>query len=133
MAKRQAVKAKSATTKKKAAATTTKKKVTAAATKAPLKKAASTKTSPARTPAGKKKPIGFEMMKSYQTSIEKSFEKMQNLFDGCGESLNDYVYEGKKKNATVTRSLLMDISKEVKNLRNIIQESKMKLKPVYKS
>jgi hypothetical protein len=107
-----------------------KKKVT------PKKKAA--KKAAPRTVAAKaapvrRKPIGFEMMKSYQNQIEKSYERLQLIFDQCGEDLNDYVYGGKKKMAAITRTHLMDITKEAKTLRVIIQEAKMKLKPKYKS
>jgi hypothetical protein len=91
------------------------------------------KTMPAKKQEPRKKPIGFEMMKSFQTSIEGSFEKLQKSFDECSEILNEYVYEGKKKNAALTRALLMEITKEAKTLRNIIQEAKTKLKPIYKS
>lgn len=97
--------------------------------KAPAKK----KAAPKAKPATRKKPIGFEMMKSHQNKIEKLFEEIQGLFDECGESLNEYVYEGKKKNAAVSRAQLMDITKKSKELRNIIQEAKTKLKPIYKS
>ena len=95
--------------------------------------AAPAKKSPARKPSTRKKPIGFEMMKSFQNQIIKSFETMQSVFDQCGELLNGYVYDGKKKNAALSRSQLMVLTKEAKSLRNVIQESKMKLKPIYKS
>lgn len=100
--------------------------------KTPAKKAVPAKN-PARKPKTRKKPIGFEMMKSYQNQIEKTYETMQNLFDGCGELLNDFIYNGKKKNAALSRAQLMNITKEAKNLRNTIQEAKTKLKPIYKT
>ena len=81
----------------------------------------------------KKKPIGFEMMKSFQKKIEKSFAKIQKEWDDCSVEINDYIYDGKKKNAPIIRTRLMDITKESKILRTIIQEAKDKLKPIYKS
>lgn len=103
--------------------------------KAPKKAAPKKKTKAVAAKAApkKKKPIGFEMMKSYQNQIEKSYERLQLIFDQCGEDLNDYVYGGKKKMASITRTHLMDITKEAKTLRSIIQEAKMKLKPKYKA
>ena len=80
----------------------------------------------------RKKPIGFEMMKSHQNSIEKSFETLQGKFDNVGELIGDYVYSGKKVNAKLARADLVDIMKEAKVLRTIIQEAKTKLKPIYK-
>ena len=87
---------------------------------------------PIRKSVSKKKPTGFEMMKSFQKKIEKSYTKLQTMFNICGEDLNTYIYEGKKKNAATARACLMDISKETKILRTLIQEAKVKLKPVYK-
>lgn len=116
---------------------TIKKKV-AAKKRKPIgkKKAAAKKTapkrSPARKPATRKRAIAFEMMKSHQTAIEKTFEEMQEIFDTLGEDLNEYVYNGKKKNAAITRAQLMDLTKIAKTLRTTIQESKVKLKPIYK-
>lgn len=102
------------------------------AKKAPVKKTVA-KKSPARKPTKRKKPIGFTMMVSYQRQIEKAYETMQKLFDDCGTLLTEYIYDGKKKNAALSRAQLMTITKESKNLRNIIQEAKTKLKPVYKT
>lgn len=112
--------------------TATKKQVIKKQTGKPKTTAAKKPATPARKPATRKKPVGFEMMKSYQNAIEKSFELLQKHFDAVGVTLNEYAYEGKKKNAPIARQQLMDITKEAKKLRDIIQEAKVKLKPVYK-
>ena len=103
-----------------------------AAKKKPAAKKTAPKTAPAKKAAPRKKAIGFEVMASHKTAIEKSFETMQAKFDEIGESIAEFAYEGKKKNAAVVRAQLMDIIKGGKELRTIVQEAKTKLKPIYK-
>jgi hypothetical protein len=106
------------------------------AKKAAPKRTIAKKTAPKRTPAKKaaprKKAIGFEMMKSHQNALEKGFEELAGYFDNFSELLNEFVYDGKKAAAATSRAALMDITKKAKELRTIIQEAKVKLKPIYK-
>lgn len=107
------------------------------AKKAAPKRTIAKKTAPKRTVAKKaaprKKAIGFEMMKSHQNNIEKGFESLNEHFENFSELLNEFVYAGKKGAAATSRAALMDITKQAKALRTMIQEAKVKLKPLYKN
>lgn len=119
------VAAKKTTAKKPAA-----KKTVAKKPAAPKKK--TTAASKAKPATKRKKAIGFEVMPSYVTKINKEYEAMQKLFDGVAEELVDFLYEGNKKSATNSRAKFQDITKSCKSIRAAIQEAKTKLKPIYK-